>query len=108
MVQAALGKISITADGWTAERLRKGFLGMTVHWIEVEEHTEMSEGTQVAKYCWSLQLAVIGFRTISGTHSGENLGRYMVGVMDQVGIMGRNFSKVRARGNLISDTPHGP
>ena len=81
---------------------------MTAHWIEVEEHTEMLEGTQVARYRWSLWLAVVGFRTISGTHSGKNLGQYMVGVMDRVGIMGQNFSKVRACGNLISDTPHGP
>jgi hypothetical protein len=39
---------------------------------------------------------VVGFRSISGDHSGENLGRYFVGVCDRVGIMGKDQSKVQA------------
>ena len=94
MVQAAPGKISIAADGWTAERLKKGFLSMTAHWVKVEKQIKTVEGNKVVRYHWSLQSAIVGFRTISGTHSGENLEQYMVGVMDQVAIMGQNFSKV--------------
>ena len=59
-----------------------GFMGMTAHWIEVKEKK------------WKLQAEVIGFKGISGTHSGENLGRYTVGLLDRVGIMNKSQSKV--------------
>ena len=80
---------------------------MTTHWVKVEEQIETVEGNEVVRYHWSLQPAIIGFRTISGTHSGENLGRYMVGVMDWMGIMGRNFSKVSIHRSEISDATYG-
>jgi hypothetical protein len=58
-----------------------GFLGMTAHWIEVKEGK------------WKLRAEVIGFKGISGAHSGENLGRYAVGLLDRVGIMEKKHSK---------------
>jgi len=58
-----------------------GFLGMTAHWIQVLEGK------------WKLKAAVIGFKALSGTHSGENLGRYAVGLLDRVGIMDKTGSK---------------
>jgi hypothetical protein len=58
-----------------------GFLGMTAHWIEVKEGK------------WKLRAEVIGFKALSGTHSGENLGRYAAGLLDRVGIMGKSQSK---------------
>jgi hypothetical protein len=59
-----------------------GFLGMTAHWIEVNDGK------------WKMRSEVIGFKAISGAHSGENLGRYAVGLLDRVGIMSKNTSKV--------------
>ena len=38
---------------------------------------------------------MVGFKALSGMHSGENLGRYAVGLMDRVGIMAKNSSKAR-------------
>ena len=38
------------------------FLGVTAHWIEIEADK------------WKLQAEVIGFQSLSGDHSGENLG----------------------------------
>ena len=61
--------------------MKMGFLGMTAHWIEVKEKK------------WKLRAEVIGFKALSGAHSGENLGRYAVGLLDRVGIMGKNQSK---------------
>ena len=55
--------------------MKMGFLGMTAHWIEVKEEI------------WTMRAEVIGFKVLSGTHSRENLGRYMVGLFDHVGIM---------------------
>ena len=82
ILERALGKISITVDTWTAETMKKGFLGVTAHWIDVVDCT------------WMLHSAVICFKCISGDHSGLNLGRYVVGVLDRVGIIGKDFSKV--------------
>ena len=54
---------------------------MTAHWIEVKDGR------------WKMRAAVIGFKAISGSHSGENLGRYAVGLLDRVGIMSKTGSK---------------
>ena len=60
-----------------------GFLKMTAHWIEVT-------GKE-----WKLRSEVIGFKALSGAHTGENLGRYAIGLLDRVGIMDEKSSKVR-------------
>jgi hypothetical protein len=60
------------------------FLGVTAHWIEVKDGK------------WKMKAAVIGFKAISGNHSGENLGKYSVGLLDRVGIMEKNSSKACA------------
>lgn len=78
----APGKVSITEDGWSADTTKAGFQGMTAHWIEVKDGK------------WKMRAAVIGFKDISGAHSGENLGRYAVGLLDRVGIMSKTSSKV--------------
>ena len=82
MIQEAPGLVSVTADGWTVDTTKAAFLGVTAHWIEVKEGK------------WMVRAEVVGFRSISGDHSGENLGRYLVGVFDRVGIMSKNHSKV--------------
>jgi hypothetical protein len=58
-----------------------GFLGMTAHWIKVKDGK------------WKMRSEVIGFKGLSGAHSGENLGRYAVGLLDRVGIMSAKTSK---------------
>ena len=77
----APGKVSITADGWSADTTKMGFLGMTAHWIEVKDGK------------WKMRSEIIGFKAISGAHSGKNLGRYAVGLLDRVGIMSKKMSK---------------
>ena len=76
--------MSITADGWSADTTKHGYLGLTGHWIDV-----MNTGK------WVLRSEVVGFRALSGDHSGYNLGCYCVGLCDRVGIMGQEQSKVR-------------
>ena len=89
-IKVAPGSVSVTADSWTADTTKAGFLGVTAHWIEVKAGK------------WTLRTEVIGFQSISGDHSGQNLGRYIVGVFDRVGIMGKNHSKVRYSGPTLS------
>ena len=81
-IQMSPGKISTTADMWTVDTMKAAFLGVTAHWIEVK------------KEIWTMCLEVIGFRTVSGDHSGKNLGRYFVGICDRIGIMNTDRSKV--------------
>jgi hypothetical protein len=54
---------------------------MTAHWIEVKDQK------------WKMRAEVIAFKALSGAHSGENLGRYAVGLLDRVGIMDQKRSK---------------
>lgn len=82
--QKAPGKVSATADGWTADTTKQGYLGMTAHWIDVD----------AASRKWTLRAEVVGFRLIRGTHAGGNLGRYFVGLCDRLGITSRSHSKV--------------
>lgn len=74
----------MTADGWTADNARIGYLGATAHWIRVDAETSK----------WLLQSETVGFRSIFGMHTGNNLGRYLVGICDRVEIMSRTHSKV--------------
>ena len=68
-------------DGWSADNTKMGFLGMTAHWIQVQQGK------------WKLKARVIEFKALSGAHSGENLGRYAVGLLDHVGIMDKTGLK---------------
>ena len=92
IIKEAPGSVSITSDTWTVDTTKAAFLGMTAHWIEIREGR------------WSVQVEVVGFQSISGNHSGENLGRYVVGVFDRVGIMHKDQSKVHKQ---ISSTSNG-
>jgi hypothetical protein len=67
-----------------------GFQGMTAHWIEVKDGK------------WKMKSAVIGFKSLSGAHTGENLGGYTVGLLDRVGIMDENGTKASNDSFLIS------
>lgn len=72
--QGTPGKILLTVDGWTADNTKASFLGMTAHWIDTKEGI------------WKLRSEVVGFKPISGDHSGWNLGRYIVGLCERIGI----------------------
>jgi hypothetical protein len=80
--QAAPGLISTTADGWSVDTTKASFLGVTAHWVDVRNGK------------WMLRAEVVGFRGISGEHSGANLGRYFLGVCERVGIVNAQRSKV--------------
>jgi hypothetical protein len=67
----APGKVSITADGWSADTTKQGYLGLTGHWIHL-----MDTGK------WVLRSEVVGFWALSGAHSGDNLGHYCIGLCD--------------------------
>ena len=59
--QLAPGKISTMCDAWTASLMRKGFLGMTGHWIDVIDRK------------WSLRSELVRFSLIVDDHTRLNL-----------------------------------
>jgi hypothetical protein len=74
--------VSTMADGWSVDTTHTSSLGVTGHWMEVVDNK------------WKLQAEVIGFRGVSGEHSGANLGQYFMGVCERVGIVNVKKSKV--------------
>ena len=50
--------VSVTQDVWSADTTKMLFLGLTAHWIEVKEGK------------WKMRAVVIGFKALSGAHSG--------------------------------------
>ncbi|KAF7770801.1 hypothetical protein Agabi119p4_6775 [Agaricus bisporus var. burnettii] len=83
-IKAIPGNVAITSDGWTADTTSCRFLGLTAHWIKVEEGSGK----------WMMRSFVIGLRGLSGNHSGKNLGQYVVGLCDRVGLIGKEKSKL--------------
>ena len=73
----------MTADCWSVGTTKAGFLGATGHWVDVKDRK------------WMLRSEVVGFRGISGDHSGGNLGRYFLGMCERIGIIDKGISKVR-------------
>jgi len=49
-----------------------------------------------------MKAVVIGFKALSGGHSGENLGRYFIGLLDHIGIMSKTRTKVHQLSFLMS------
>ena len=73
----ASGRVSTTMDLWSADQTKVAFFGLTAHWIQVDAKSKN----------WNLKSHVIVFREISGAHSGDNIGRYFVGLCERVGII---------------------
>ena len=65
-------------DLWSADQMKTAFFGLTAHWIQVDIKSPKT---------WNLKSRVIAFRGISGAHSGDNIGRYFVGLCERVGII---------------------
>ena len=67
----------MTADCWTAPNTQMAFLGVTAHWIAVNDGK------------WELHSEIIGMKSVLG------LARYFMGLCDQVGICGKGGTKVQ-------------
>ena len=75
-------------DVWTADMTRASYMGMTGHWIEVNNGK------------WKLRSSVIGFRMISGDHSGNNLGHYFISICKHMGSITDKGTKVHQISNI--------
>ena len=71
------GRASITTDLWLVNQTKESFMGITTHWIKIDAMTRI----------WSLSSQVIAFCSVAGSHDGYNLGRYLVGLCERIGII---------------------
>jgi len=78
--QESCGKISFTADVWSNGNLAS-FLAITSHWIACDNATSSL----------SLKAALIGFQRLKKRHTGRNLARAILRVIDRAGILAKVF-----------------
>ena len=79
--QAALGKISLTADVWSDPNLVP-YMAVTSHWIEVK----MIQTNEGPHFVLRLRAELIAFHHIEGRHNGVHLASTFFKVLQRVGI----------------------
>jgi hypothetical protein len=70
-----MGRISLTMDTWSDQRLQP-YLAVTAHWIASVEGTSALQ----------LKAALIAFHRLRQDHSGKTLGRTLIHILDRAGI----------------------
>src|SRR5258708_33280482 len=70
------GKISITFDTWTS-RAFDPYIAITAHYIDSSTNSQS---------LWVLKKDLIGFFSVIGSHSGENLACYIIECVEQFGL----------------------
>ena len=70
-------------DLWSADQTKASLLGITAHWINAD----------TVFFKWTLQTSVIAFQGILGSHSGDNIGWYFVGLCEHSGLISVRSSK---------------
>lgn len=78
------GRVSTTMDLWSVDQTKALFLGITAHWITINESS--------AK--WSMHSQVVAFRAFLGAYTGENIAHYFVGLCERAGIITLPSSKL--------------
>jgi hypothetical protein len=75
ILQKAVGKISCTGDVWS-NKWRRAFLAVTVHWL----------ARIAATNGLVLKSALLGFHRLRGRHTGKNLAKTALHLLDCAGI----------------------
>lgn len=83
--QQIIGDVSINWDTWTAPYTSTAFLGLCAQWIDMK-----ADG-------WVFRSEVLAMHQISGPHNGDNLGRYVIKLLDRVGVTSKTSNKVRGQ-----------
>ena len=83
-IAAAPGDVSVLWDMWSAPHTSEPYLGLLLQWIQVDSETGK----------WTFRSEVGAFFNVYGSHSGINLGRYLILLLDRVGVTSKTRSKV--------------
>lgn len=84
-IAAAPGEVSTNFDLWTRDQTGDPYVGLLGQWIHVTDTA------------WKFRTEVLAFSVISGQHSGDNIGRYIVKFLDRVGITTKNSNQCKVR-----------
>lgn len=74
-----MGKISFTMDTWSDPDL-KAYMAVTAHWMECQP----LQTSQTSKQKISLRADLIGFMNILGKHTGEQLAKVFLSIIDHL------------------------
>ena len=77
-----IGDVSVNWDTWTAPHTSTAFLGLCAQWIDVKADS------------WIFRSEVLAMHKMSGPHDGDNLGRYIIKLLDRVGITSKTCNNV--------------
>jgi hypothetical protein len=72
-----MGRVSVTSDLWSDSNLST-FMAVTLHWIEQTSNGDLQ-----------LCVALGAFRNIKDRHSGENIGKSLFEVFEELDILHR-------------------
>jgi len=73
--QDALGRISLTSDLWS-DLNQRSFMAVTAHWMARGSSNQLD-----------LCSALIAFREVDGSHTGDNLGQILFDIIQDIGIV---------------------
>ena len=66
----------MTLDGWSS-LARDPYLGVTIHWV----HSTLESLTK-----WSLRTMLLAFWEVKGNHSGDNLAKLVMEIINEAGL----------------------
>ena len=69
-------QVSATLDGWSS-LAHDPYLGVTVHWV----HNPVESPTE-----WSLRTMLLTFQEVKGNHSGANLSKVVMEIINEAGL----------------------
>jgi len=75
-----MGKISFTMDMWTDDFKKKAYMAVTAHWLE-----KITLSGRVQPKI-SLRTDLIGFKHVSGSHTGERLAEAFLFIIGRLKI----------------------
>jgi hypothetical protein len=68
--------VSAALDGWSS-LARDPYLGVTIHWV----HSKPESPSE-----WSLRTLLLTFHKVKGNHSGDNLAKLVMEILNKAGL----------------------
>lgn len=85
------GRISFTTDLWS-DPILDSYMAVTAHYLVRDKTTR--------KLQW--RSGLVAFRFIEGSHTGVNLGRNFVKILQELGVLHKVLSLVSVRSKIIN------
>lgn len=90
-IASAPGTISPNWDLWTATHTKTHYIGLVGQWISILSGD------------WKLRTEVLAFHKVVGDHSGRNLGRLVIKLLDRAGVTSKTPEKNKVSCRFLDD-----